>query len=126
MPDTKVCTGCGKDLPLDRFTADKSKADGLHTRCKACRRQSQQVRYRERQAELAAEAEQSERDAVRHTLQAQANRNAILALINAHPSEFRSIRERELRKLEVERHKPAWQGVQEWSDRVKKEISVST
>lgn len=125
MPETKTCTGCNKELPVERFTADKSKADGRHTRCKACRRQSQQVRYRERQAELAAEAEQAERDEVRHSLQAQANRNAILALINAHPSEFRSIRERELRKLEIERHRPGWQGVQEWSERLKKEIPVS-
>lgn len=34
---TKVCTKCGEEMPLDRFSRDRSKPDGRQTRCKACR-----------------------------------------------------------------------------------------
>lgn len=34
--DTKTCTRCGVEKPLDGFHRDKSKKDGRQTYCKAC------------------------------------------------------------------------------------------
>lgn len=34
---TKPCTKCGKDKPLDEFSADRTHADGRSTQCRACR-----------------------------------------------------------------------------------------
>jgi hypothetical protein len=36
----KTCSRCGQQ-PLSAFSSDPSKKDGLHTRCKACRRQTE-------------------------------------------------------------------------------------
>jgi uncharacterized protein L426 len=33
---TKICSKCKKELPIDHFQKDKSKSDGLNTRCKDC------------------------------------------------------------------------------------------
>lgn len=38
---TKVCTRCGKQLPVDQFSRRSSSADGLQTWCKTCQRESQ-------------------------------------------------------------------------------------
>jgi hypothetical protein len=35
--DTKACSKCGVDKPLDEFHKDNSREDGLHHRCKACK-----------------------------------------------------------------------------------------
>lgn len=37
---TKNCSRCGPQ-PLSAFYSDADKKDGLHTRCKACRRQTE-------------------------------------------------------------------------------------
>lgn len=36
MENTKICTKCGRELPLECFNKDKSKKDGLQCRCKQC------------------------------------------------------------------------------------------
>lgn len=33
---TKVCPKCKRELPISRFNKDKSKSDGLNSRCKEC------------------------------------------------------------------------------------------
>lgn len=33
---TKICSKCKRELPIDHFQKDKSKSDGLNTRCKDC------------------------------------------------------------------------------------------
>lgn len=34
----KQCTGCGQKKAVSAFTKDASKSDGLHTRCKECKK----------------------------------------------------------------------------------------
>lgn len=41
----KQCTKCGETKPLDKFSADKSKQDGLHTQCKSCRSAADRLNY---------------------------------------------------------------------------------
>lgn len=35
---TKVCTKCGRELPVDQFSRRKTSPDGLQQWCKACHR----------------------------------------------------------------------------------------
>ena len=39
MGNTKICTKCGRELPLECFSKDKSKKDGLCRWCKECQKQ---------------------------------------------------------------------------------------
>lgn len=41
---TRTCNGCGQTKPFTKefFDSDKSKKDGLHTRCKACKSRQRQ------------------------------------------------------------------------------------
>lgn len=34
----RVCRGCAKTLPVFDFAADKTRTDGLKSKCRACRR----------------------------------------------------------------------------------------
>lgn len=45
----KVCTRCGKELPVDQFNRRSSSADGLQTWCKSCQRESQRTSRSNRQ-----------------------------------------------------------------------------
>lgn len=45
--DTKICNRCIQQLSFDKFSADRSKRDGRHTICKACKGH-QQAQARER------------------------------------------------------------------------------
>lgn len=36
--NTKLCTDCRETLPLDQFSKNKQKKDGLNYRCKTCQR----------------------------------------------------------------------------------------
>lgn len=36
MSQTKHCRGCNRDLPLDAFPADPTRADGRQYRCRVC------------------------------------------------------------------------------------------
>ena len=46
---TKVCTRCGKELPVDQFSRRSSSADGLQMWCKSCQRESQRISRSNRQ-----------------------------------------------------------------------------
>ena len=39
MENTKICTKCGRELPLSEFNKDKSRKDGLQCWCKSCKKQ---------------------------------------------------------------------------------------
>jgi hypothetical protein len=43
---TKVCTKCGRELPLSEFTKHKSRSDGLQAWCKSCRSERNKTRDR--------------------------------------------------------------------------------
>lgn len=45
----KVCTRCGKELPVEQFNRRSSSADGLQTWCKSCQRESQRTSRSNRQ-----------------------------------------------------------------------------
>lgn len=36
--ETKICSTCGKTLPLTRFNRDRKAKDGLTHNCRECRR----------------------------------------------------------------------------------------
>lgn len=134
MNQTKVCTGCKLEKPFDAFTADASKADGKHTRCKMCRSQSDKISYQRREQERAEAEEAAIREELRSSLISQANRNAMILLIQNHQTEFITLRERELHKLSVERAKPSWKNAgaptkemsESWVEKVREEIPIST
>jgi len=63
----KTCTGCSRHLDLSLFASDRTKSDGLQTRCKECRAQYFAAYYRRRSDELKhASAERYRSDKVRH------------------------------------------------------------
>ncbi len=41
---TKVCTKCGRELPLSEFDKDKTRVDGLQYWCKSCRKERNKTR----------------------------------------------------------------------------------
>ena len=52
---TKVCTTCGKELPLSEFYQNKMYSDGLTCKCKECARQyNKEYSKRKREERLAA------------------------------------------------------------------------
>lgn len=52
---TKVCTKCGKELPLSEFSSKKGTPDGLSYQCKECAREySREYTKRKREERLAA------------------------------------------------------------------------
>ena len=50
LPDVKWCPKCQTNHPRSAFWADASRADGLESQCKACRRPAAIQRSRDRQA----------------------------------------------------------------------------
>lgn len=54
----KKCNKCGKELPEDCFSKDKSKKDGLRTICKDCTHKTSK-KYREQNQEKIREAKKS-------------------------------------------------------------------
>ena len=42
---TKVCSKCGRELPLNEFTKFKKSNDGLSSWCKSCFREYTKIRY---------------------------------------------------------------------------------
>lgn len=50
--ETKVCTKCGKELPLNEFYNDKMRPDGKKSACRECTNQSQrELRARKKDSE---------------------------------------------------------------------------
>ncbi|MGW3663507.1 endonuclease VII domain-containing protein [Streptomyces sp. NPDC005141] len=48
----KRCTGCGRRLPFDSFTADRNRCDGLQVRCRECVADCSAAHYRRRREAL--------------------------------------------------------------------------
>ena len=46
---TKVCTKCGKELPLSEFSKKSDTNDGLQYHCKACQREANKNRNKKKQ-----------------------------------------------------------------------------
>lgn len=44
--ETKVCTKCGKQLPLSEFSKNNKSRDGLQWRCKSCQSEENRMRTR--------------------------------------------------------------------------------
>jgi len=44
VTDTKRCTKCGKEKPLEGFRRDRSKKQGRRSRCRECERQYERIR----------------------------------------------------------------------------------
>lgn len=42
---TKVCSGCGRDLPLTAFAKNKNGKFGVHSKCKECKNSKQKASY---------------------------------------------------------------------------------
>ena len=49
--ETKYCPVCKKDLPLEAFSKNKSRKDGLQSYCIECRKENYQTKYKEKVAE---------------------------------------------------------------------------
>lgn len=47
---SKLCRGCGRDLPLSGFASDRNRGDGLQPRCRDCVAAYSSDHYRRRQA----------------------------------------------------------------------------
>lgn len=45
MSGTKICTGCGRDLPLSAFNKTKNSKDGLQSTCRECCSEYNRKRY---------------------------------------------------------------------------------
>ena len=48
----KVCFKCGRELPVEQFSKDKTTKDGLNRKCKECRKQYNQQHYQEHKEEI--------------------------------------------------------------------------
>lgn len=44
LPGNKWCHACRRELRVEAFTSDKSKADGLCSKCRGCAERQRQVR----------------------------------------------------------------------------------
>jgi hypothetical protein len=67
--DTKICTTCGRDLPLSEYYTDRRNLDNLYSECKAC------VRSRRKAGrDLARQAEARYRETHRETLRERGRR----------------------------------------------------
>ena len=51
MGNTKICTKCGRELPLECFSKDKTKKDGLYCWCKECGKQYSKQYFAKHKAE---------------------------------------------------------------------------
>ena len=47
--ETKVCTKCGIEKPLDQFAKNSSKPDGLSPQCKECKHKYYEECYKKAQ-----------------------------------------------------------------------------
>jgi len=114
-PKTKTCNTCKKRKKLDDFNKDRTKADGVRNHCKECRRARERKRSADRRQEI------REKSAIQKAYdgkRSDANRAAILALINKHRSEFQYLTKNEYRKrgLLDSNGKPQWQGLVSFGD----------
>ena len=59
--ETKVCKGCGRELPTTEFYANKNMKNGLGTYCKECSNRLSTEYARKRRERKKAEAKENER-----------------------------------------------------------------
>jgi len=71
VTSTKVCHGCGDELPVERFWKNSSKPDGLQTQCKGCLRSTQRA-YRKTPVGKAQQARQNATESSRRSRKAYA------------------------------------------------------
>ena len=57
MADTKACTRCGRELPLDSYYGDKKAKDGHQGVCKDCSKELVRISAAKRRARKKAEKE---------------------------------------------------------------------
>lgn len=119
----KVCKGCKLDKSVKEFYQDGTKKDGYHTRCKKCKKIAQATAVQKRHDREAVEKELMANEEVLDTLQARANRAALLALVDSHRSEFDALVKREASKLRAETEKTE---VPDWMLQARQKTSVST
>ena len=53
---TKVCSKCGRELPLSEFYKDKSRKDGVRYMCKSCRKELRKIRYETHKSDVLTHA----------------------------------------------------------------------
>lgn len=58
MENTKICSKCGKELPLECFSKNKTKKDGLQVYCKECDKQHSKQYFTEHKLEKATYVKQ--------------------------------------------------------------------
>lgn len=51
VPTTKVCTKCGRELPLSEFNKSKKSNDGLQSYCKECQSEYNRANNRKKKEE---------------------------------------------------------------------------
>lgn len=78
---TKVCTRCGKQLPVDQFSRRSSSVDGLQTWCKSCQRESQRNTRSNRQ--LPPRSRATRHPHLRNLHRASLSKNCIIVAIAA-------------------------------------------
>lgn len=105
---TKICSSCKIEKPVSEFSKDASKADGLYTRCKACKKEATEQASRARMSQSREDTKSVREDPDRHTASASANRAAIMELIRNHQAEFASLVELHRKRLKVQQLKPEW------------------
>lgn len=59
-PETKCCSKCRQEKPIEEFALRNDAAVGRHSQCKLCHNQGQMRRYREKQDQLALGTRNSE------------------------------------------------------------------
>lgn len=70
MADTKACTRCGRELPLDSYYGDKKAKDGHQGVCKDCSKELVRMSAAKRRERKKAEKEAQRAAAVPSTIQA--------------------------------------------------------
>src|SRR5437667_10585346 len=103
---TRLCTGCHRGLPLDRFGLDRSKPSGRHSRCVECKRA--QKRANSRRAAPLDRTATATGGAV--PIDAQIRRYALAELVRRHRDELNDIyvMERYRRRLPTGKGEAAW------------------
>lgn len=106
MADTKVCSRCNNEWPVDGFSPDRTR-DGLRSWCLACCNEYSKTRYRRLKAENPDAVLRASREAQARYRSHPENRDrergyrrarhaAVQLLIEAHRAEFDSILDEEL------------------------------
>ncbi len=87
----KTCSRCKQEQPVSNFDQDKSvKSTGLRSQCKTCRSELRKT-YNTKPRSPRPKSKPAKKYSQAQLLKQQANREAILRLINNHRAEFNSL-----------------------------------